>query len=436
MHRTGNKVVVGSTRSGKSVGEWQDVVNAADAGDVAIVVMDPHEKSLAWNCFQQLIARGHEHRIVYDQLHHSLHVPGYRFLRQSTARNPLQKQIENEETAKGFTNILCRRGGVDISKQPQKEEWVLKATSFVIEQKTERSAADLSVAFKPHHPKFKSLLKGCTNPELVHNFSEIAEGTIKRGTYHSANRLIEGTCSTISFQSRCGTNFDVEAFIDDAGILLVEGGIETSIMAAIMGAIQIKVINHIRRRRTNEPRVLLVLDEANNVNLVSEIETRAMAECQKMGLDIHCLVQLLDFPSAAVANGVFSNCVRHEWYYNANAGVISKAMDDLGFGRGEAEGTESIRSLEVGERWIKHRSATAEHVSRERVQMLQNPWGFGRLAAIKTNQALSRVRKRPEYQHLGQRSITAVANAPSRDASEVETPLDRLRSRQKRTNDD
>ena len=242
---------------------------------------------------------------------------GYRFLRQSTASSPLQRQIENQETAKGFTNILCRRGGIDIAKQPQKEEWILKAVSFVLEQLTERPASQLASVFKTHKPIFKSLLQGCTNRDLIHDFTEIAEGNIKRGTYQSAERLIDGTCNTIPFQTRCGTNFDLEDFLDNAGILLIEGGIETD----IMGAIQIKVINHIRRRGTSEPRVLMVLDEANNVNLVTDIETRAMAECQKMGLDIHCLVQLLDFPSAAVTNGVFSNCIRHEWFYNAKTSL-------------------------------------------------------------------------------------------------------------------
>ena len=208
-YRTGNVFVCGSTRSGKSVGQWNEVVCAADAKDVAIVVIDPHEESLAWNCFQQLIAGGHEHRIIYDQLHHNTHVPGYRFLKQSTARDATERAVENEESAKGFTDILCRRGGVNLASQPQKEEWILKAVKFLLSQSSERPASDLRYCFKPTHPKLVSLLKACTDEELRQEFSAIAEGTIKSGQYHSAARLIEGTCGSIPFIVQTGNEFEV-----------------------------------------------------------------------------------------------------------------------------------------------------------------------------------------------------------------------------------
>ena len=50
--------------------------------------------------------------------------------------------------------------------------------------------------------------------------------------------------------------------------------------------------------------MLLILDEATNANLVGAAghEVRALAECQKMGLDIHVLVQSLNFPSSYVTD--------------------------------------------------------------------------------------------------------------------------------------
>lgn len=201
-------------------------------------------------------------------------------------------------------------------------------------------------------------------------------------------------------------------------------------MGTIFGAIQNLVISHIRRRGFAYPRLLLVLDEANNVNLCTEREARAMAECQKMGLDIHVLVQLLDFPSAAVTNGVLSNCVRHEWFWNANPAVISKAVEDLGL-RGEA-GTDAsrfIRQLSVGERWVKERTKS-EKVWREKVKMLPNPWGFGHLAAVKTNKALSRVRQRPEYQRPNEQASDGTNEAAVVTKTRPLTALERLKERQ------
>src|SRR5207244_3204885 len=122
-------------------------------------------------------------------------------------------------------------------------------------------------------------------------------------------------------------------FLGNCGILLVQGGaISQPVMQTILGSIILQTIQFVRSRPSPVPRVLLVLDEATNANLVGAAghEVRALAECQKMGLDIHILVQSLNFPSAYVTDGVLTNCTRHEWYYAANAAVARKAAEDLG----------------------------------------------------------------------------------------------------------
>ena len=82
----GNKFVSGSTQSGKSYAEVHDVLAAEASGRAAIVVIDPHRKSLAWNTFVQLNARGVSNRILFDQLTHLDRTLGYRFIRPSRAR--------------------------------------------------------------------------------------------------------------------------------------------------------------------------------------------------------------------------------------------------------------------------------------------------------------------------------------------------------------
>ena len=49
-----------------------------------------------------------------------------------------------------------------------------------------------------------------------------------------------------------------------------------------------------------------------------------------MGLDLHVLVQSLNFPTSHITDGILTNCTRHEWMYAANAAVARKAADDLG----------------------------------------------------------------------------------------------------------
>jgi hypothetical protein len=451
-HRPGNTLCVGSTRSGKSYGEVHRVIDAAADRDVAIVGIDPHRNSLVWSSFEHLVARGHESRIILDQLGYFDKVPGFRFLKQSTARNPLRRASENQQTAHEFTDVLCRRGNIaSLANSPLKEEWVHKAVMFALEQNRERPGSDLQYAFKVGHPKFNSLVRGCTNDDLRFDFEQIASGTIKRGQYVAAERLIAGVCGSPAFVARCGTALNLESFLDGAGILLVEGssdGISIDAMQTIMGALVLRVINYVRRRSKSTPRVLLVLDEATNAQLITGHEVRAMAELQKKGLDCHVLVQLLDFPSAKITEGVLSNAVRHEWYYNANQTVIRRALEDLGLrppkdadGKHVDDASSHMRSPEVGERWVKYRGKTRERVWRERVPELRNPWIFPRLARKRAWQALARIRKRPEFQRPGDNDECGGEIIPSPTPSEPSggtalSAAQRVRERLKKQRED
>ena len=284
----GNKFACGSTRSGKSVAEVNDVVAAATKRDVAIVVCDPHPKSLAWNSFIQLIARGHDKRIVYDQLTRFSRVPGYKFLASSKARNSLRRESLNEQSAVQFADILCRRGGRgSLSSTPLTEEWTMKACRLILNQRSPNPASDMRFAFQPGNNVLRQLIAGCTDPVTKFEFEQIATGKIKRGVYSSAARLIDSVCGSPAFRARCGQSFDIAGFLDDAGILLIEGGengVAPEVAQTIMASAVMKVFHYVRQRSKPFPRVLLVLNEATNANLVSSHETRAMAECQKMGL--------------------------------------------------------------------------------------------------------------------------------------------------------
>jgi hypothetical protein len=177
--------------------------------------------------------------------------------------------------------------------------------------------------------------------------------------------------------------------------------------------------------------VLLVLDEATNANLVGAAghEVRALAECQKMGLDIHILVQSLTFPNSQITDGVLTNCTRHEWLYAANAAVARKAADDLG----NSDLEETIRTLQVGERYIKER----DQVWFDTVPKLPNPWILPQLAARKTERAIKEIRERPEYGvpqcSPGVNVTTNSSDSPPDTSAEPSTSNDISPARRRRT---
>jgi hypothetical protein len=130
-----NKTVVGTTTSGKSTAEAKAIVEEALRGDTAIVVCDPHRRSLAWWIFVHAIARGLQPRILFDTLSELDRVIGWNFFEPSRAKDELQRLAENDETGYAATQFLCqRRGGTGLEANPLTEEFVKWALNLHLEQ--------------------------------------------------------------------------------------------------------------------------------------------------------------------------------------------------------------------------------------------------------------------------------------------------------------
>ncbi len=116
-------LVVGSTRSGKSVATIKTVVEIAQKDDSAIVIVDPHRDSLAAGAFEHLVARGFQRRFLLMRLADLDRVIAWDFLAPSTAQNKLERAAENDERLRSFQDVLTRRRNVDsLSGSPLLEE--------------------------------------------------------------------------------------------------------------------------------------------------------------------------------------------------------------------------------------------------------------------------------------------------------------------------
>jgi len=292
--------------------------------------------------------------------------------------------------------VLCRRRHLVLSTAAQTEEFLIPALVLYVTQTDHPPLPILNHAFGPaEHPDFQRLLARCRkgNDEVLEVFRQIESGKIRRSQFAPAERLLRGVLHSPVFAARCGATFHLPAFLDRRGILIIEGGgtVSDDAQRTVMGAIILHTIRYIRARPQPYPPVILVLDEATNADLIGEsgYEMRAAAECQKMGLAIHTLVQSLNFPSTEITEGMLTNCLRHEWFFAANEAVVRKAAADLG-GKDYEEG---LRSLKPGERYVKERN----RVFREYVPMLDDPWGFPGLTKKKAQVALLQIEQRPEY---------------------------------------
>ena len=248
MYCRGNVLITGSTQSGKSYSEIFAILAAAAAG-LAIIVLDPHRESLAWNALQHLIAHGYQSRIIWDSLEYLERTPKYRFLKRSKAQG-LRKAKENHQEAEQFTELLCRRRDQQsLASAPLTEEWTMKAVLFLLNQPCDHPAADLRFAFKTDRNEFQRLLHGCTDPHIRSEFEKVASGAIRPGQYAAAQRLINAVCEAPSFIVRCGSAFNLSRFLDGGGILLVEGGnVSQLVLQTILGSISLQTIQYVRTR--------------------------------------------------------------------------------------------------------------------------------------------------------------------------------------------
>lgn len=414
MKHTINKLLCGSTRSGKTWAELKVLVQAALLGSIALVVIDPHRDSLAGPLIGHLVAHGMQRRILFDRLSDVDRVLSWDFLPPSTASNNLVRDAENESNIRAFIDVLCRRRQVEtVATSPLVEEGLLDVLWLYVEQDRRVPLTDIQFALSPRHPKFRQLLDHCTNPEIVRKFRAIARARTSRSQHAAVIRFIRGVCSSPAFSVRCTAQptLHLGNVLDKYGIVAAEGGgasLSDDAMRSMMGAIVLQVIRYVRTRPRPYPPVILAMDEATNAGLVgaSGYETRALAECAKMGLFFHILIQQLNFPNAAITEAVLANTLVHEWYFNANPAVRRKASVDLG----SRDYMNVIGSLKVGERMVKDR----DRVYRDYVEPLVDPWGFEGLAKRKAERALVEIQKRPEYRTPTTRGrATNEAKAPN-----------------------
>jgi hypothetical protein len=394
-----NVLKVGATRKGKTLAAARGVL---EAWDEAAVVFDPHKQSLA-----EVVMTHATGNVLYERLSDVRSTLGFELLAPSKNPNAVQRQMENQQRAEAFVEILLRRRNADgMAGTPLMEEYVMAAITLYLFQATRKPLTLLPFAFMPETAEFKSLIHDCILPDIRHKFQQLAKLNPRalRAEVGSAARLINAVFRSPAFQARCRGGFSLGGFLQNRGKLIIERGDEIGddTMRVIMGAIILLVIEHAKRRPKPYPPIRIYIDEATNARLVGGPELRGLAETNKNGLFWEFLVQNLDFPGGADA--VLQNCIRHEWFGCPFYELARKAATDVLAGL-EAYGEQSraeriaalttdIMNLLPGWRWVRDASGSWK----EYVPLLQNPWpDWPGLRDAKREAKIQCIFKRPEY---------------------------------------
>lgn len=350
--------VCGATRSGKSEAELVRLVSLARRGDCAIVLLDP-PGTLARKFLLHLDLLGLTGRVLYDQLADTDRVPGYDWFPPSTNPEPLQREAENDERIRLFADVLLRRRGTQgTATTPLIEETLLAALKLYVHQATPVPLPWLADAFDPLSERRAHLLRNCTEPELKRKLHDLGalSPTTRRTETAPAERVFRAVLQSPAFRVRSGNaTFDIDDLLDSRGILVLDGSsrgnLSRDAMSVMMGAVILRVIEHCRTGAAN--RVVLVLDEAANANLLGLHESQALAEAGKWGLEVHVLVQdPLTFGPPEVRSAVLQNTGRHEWFRQGSTEAARIAAEDVAIPQLDPlrvhHSEERIRTVDAG----------------------------------------------------------------------------------------
>lgn len=314
-----------------------ELVRLADRRDYAVVLLDGHGP-LAGRAAGLWAARGHEPRMVYEPLHATDRMLCWNMLPKSAAPTLSQRRIEDAQTRDDVAQcFLAQRNLETLNDRPFTKEWLESAISLCLSQPAPEPLGSLLDAFRVGSPAYERLLGKSDRPDLVARFRDMERLRRKNEVQYeiqtgASRRLLELVCGSevVRLRSRPGPFDWLEALRERKLIAFDGGGIRSrEIKRALFLLASLQALQAVRRylAETQEPLpVVLVLEEAGALGLVTPFVLSALQELRKAHLAIHLLTQSTgDFGDRFLFDAILANTPWQAWYQ-----LLSPADQELG----------------------------------------------------------------------------------------------------------
>ncbi len=332
-----SRVIVGSTGSGKSEGELIDLVRLAERRDCAVVLLDGHGP-LAVAAVGHWALKGHERRVVYEPLDATDRVLAWDMLPPSRAADRSRRLLEDGETTEEVAQcFLAQRNLSSVNDKPYTKEWLDAAIALCLSQPRSEPLPSLLHAFRVESAGYERLLRECRQPDVTAKFRSLERIRRRNPVQYeimtgASRRLVELTCGSeiVRLRARPGP-FDWLQAIQERRLIAFDGGGIRSreLKRTVFLLASLQVIQAVRRHFSETKRplpVVLVLEEAGALGLVTPFVLAALQELRKAGLSIHVLTQsCLDFGDPSLFQSVLANTGWQCWYQ-----ILSPADQELG----------------------------------------------------------------------------------------------------------
>ena len=233
---------------------------------------------------------------------------------------------------------MAQRDLASLNDKPWTKEWLEAAISLCLAQPAAEPLGSLLDAFRIGSAAYERLLGSCDRPEIVGRFRDMERLRRKNEVQYemqtgASRRLLELVCSSeiVRLRSRTGP-FDWLQALKERRLIAFDGGGVRSreLKRTLFLLVTMQVIHAVRRhfaQKTQEPLpVVLVLEEAGALGLVTPFVLSALQELRKAGLAIHLITQSsADFGGRDLFESVLANTPWQAWYQ-----LLSPADQELG----------------------------------------------------------------------------------------------------------
>lgn len=336
-HLLGSRWILGSTGSGKSEGELIDLVKLAETTPTAIVVLDGHGP-LAQRLTQVWFDAGYQNRLLYEPLTAVDRTLSWPMLTRSQDTHPAKRRIEDTEIRDDLVHcFLAPRGLESLANRALTKEWLEGALDLVIAQPQPEELSILLSVFQIGSPELERLLRNCDRPDIVFKFRRIEELARRNFVQFElqtgpSRRLIEQLCDSEVVRLRSvPSSFSWKTALEARSLILFDGGGIRSreLKRGLFLLASLQVIQAVRRHYAKSQKplsVVLVLEEAGALDLVSPFILLALQELRKAGLSIHLITQSsADFWDKNTLERILANTPVQVWYQ-----VLAPADQALG----------------------------------------------------------------------------------------------------------
>jgi len=314
-----------------------ELIRLAGQGNHAVILLDGHGP-LAFHAAGHWGVRGYEARIIYEPLDATSPVLCWHMLPRSASPDPSRRLIEDAETRDEVAQCFLAQRNLDtLNDKPWTKEWLEAAIDLCLSQPTPEPLGSLTGVFRVGSAEYERLLRHSTRPALVTKFRDMERLRRKNDVQYemqtgASRRLLEAVCDSeiVRLRSRPSPFDWLQALRDRKLIVFDGGGVRTKeIKRTLFLLASLEVIHAVRRHfaEIQEPLpVVLVLEEAGALGLVTPFTISALQELRKAGLALHLITQsTLDFGDRTLFEAILANAPVQVWYQ-----ALSPADQEMG----------------------------------------------------------------------------------------------------------